>query len=85
MRIVAALFIFILISIPGYCESDFRTSVGDYRLTLDHAPGSLVSRRYFRRNGTRYLPRHYPAIRKFYEVARTGDQTTAVLNNGSTE
>ena len=61
---------------------DFGTSVGTYRLTLEQGPGLLVSHRHFRRNRTRFLPRHYPAVRKFYEVARTADNTTAVLIGG---
>ncbi len=61
---------------------EFGTSVGAYQLALEQEPGLLVSHRLFHRKGTRFLPRHYPAIRKFYEVARTGDDTTAVLKAG---
>jgi len=62
---------------------DFDSRFGTYRLSLASGDGGeLVCTRCFERNGTRYLPRHYPAIRKFYEVARTGDQTVAVLKAG---
>lgn len=60
----------------------FTNGLGVYRLVLEQGNGTLVSRRHFMRKGSYFQTKHYPVIGQFYEAARTGDDTTAVLKVG---
>jgi|GEM_PF-2193297 len=64
---------------------DFTNGLGRYKLALEAGEGTLVSRRHFMRKGSYYQPQHYPVIREFFEAARTGDDTTAVLKGGAAQ